>query len=436
MDKTTTATILGTILGLAAGVAGMVFFGPAADHSDDVAELEERMIDLTRERNETRDALKQAEKLADDAEAERDRQIKISNELSDELRRKGEATGAEADKIEELQKGLDELKRETDERLRLKNARIDKLEGLLEDNGILEHLSDEEIQARIENLNGSFDTAFTNRDKKAAMEALWDMQKLGPRAYDTTIEAWRRLAEDFGLAPWGEGPGEMDMNMQEFVSLIGNFGLIEHGLTDQDVDPAFRINSIYALPWWNGEAPGKRARLAGDVLSRGEGYELEAAVGALRDINDPTTARYLSDFLLQDSSNPGARSLAVTVLAAKNTPGGWATIEDIAESDPDESVRQAARQALAQRDAEVAGILITQVIEDYQAALAGIKLGDILTHYNGVRVKSLSDVNNAKGEVEPGQSVEVIVRRGGEDVTLTVGEGTIGINGVSVTPKD
>ena len=70
------------------------------------------------------------------------------------------------------------------------------------------------------------------------------------------------------------------------------------------------------------------------------------------------------------------------------------------------------------------------------AALAGILLGDILTHYNGVRVKTISDVNMAKRDVEEGQTVKVIVWRGDKEITLSLGPGQIGINGVAVEPKE
>ena len=436
MDKATTASVIGTILGLVAGIGGMLLLAPRGGDDAELARLQQQVAALSRQMDEVDEARKRDTEALTDANRRRDIAETANRELAEELEAKANHTGDARDDARNWKEAHDKLKAEAAEQARLDKARIGDLEGLLEDNGILEHLSDEEIAARVEKFKGAFETAFLGRDKAAAMQALWDLQKLGPKAYDAAIEVWKKMAEDFGLDPWGQGPGTMGMSFQDYVSLINKFGLIEHGLTDPGVDPAFRIASIYGLPWWTGEDPTKRTKLAGDTLLRAEGYEARAAIEALRDINDPATSRYLSDYLTANSDNPDARVLAVGVLATKNTSDGWAAIKDAAENDPDDKVKAAAQQALAQQNVTVAGLLINFVGPDSQAALAGIKVGDIMTHYNGVRVKTIADINNAKSGVEADQSVQVVVRRGDSDVTLTLGPGQIGINGVAVAPKD
>lgn len=432
MDKATTASVLGTILGLAAGIMGMLMFAPPADNS----EMEERLAAVVRERDDAiaeRDAATQA--LGTEVD-KRKQWEKTSRELAEELDSKATSKGdLEADARDWKDK-YDQLKRDSEEAARRREARIDDLEDLLEENGILEHLSDQEISARVSRLQAEFSTAFTGKDKKAAMQAIWDMQKLGPGAFDAVIEAWRKMSEDYGIPPNGGGPGELGLTMQEYVSLITNFGLVEYALTDPNVGADFRINNLYGLPWWSNEDAARRSQMAGDVLGRAQGYEAQAAVAALSEIPDPSTARYLADYVVSNTDNPAARTAAIQALARKNTPGGWAAIKDAAENDPDPGVKAAAQSALNQQDPPVAGVLITQVIESFQAALAGIKVGDIMTHYNGVRVKTLADINNAKQAVPEGEAVEVILRRGEADVKLTLGAGMIGINGVAVTPKN
>lgn len=431
MDKPTTTAIFGTLLGIAAGILGMLVINPTGDTAKAPESASQVTVDSPDD-----ERIEELEGELRRLRAERDQYEATASELADELSAKvGESTDAK-DRSAGWKKKHDDLKAATDEAARRKDARIDKLEGLLEDNGILEHLSDAEIAARIERHQGAFETAFVNKDKKTAMQALWDLQKLGPKAYDAAIAMWQQVAHDFGLEPFGEGPGELGLNMQEYVSLVSNFGMIEYGLTSPEAPEDFRIAGIYGLPWWSSEDPAKRARLAGDVLLNSDGYEARAAIEALRDINDPATTRYIGDYLLANTDNPDARREAVRVLAQKDDGDAWAAIEDVAENDPDPDVKAAAQQALAMKDPPVAGVLITAVIENYQAALAGIKVGDIMTHYNGMRVKTLSDVNRAKGDVSEGETVDVIVHREGSNVTLKVGSGMIGINGVAVTPKE
>jgi hypothetical protein len=433
MDKATTAAILGTIIGLAAGVFGMVFFGP--DRGDDQALA--RVSTLQSELDRAADELANAQRALDEERRGREAECRAAADIA---RQHDESSAARADEREELVALRDELhalKTGRAEDKRQADARIRELYAVLEKHGIVDHLSEAEIRQRIESAEQSFRGAFDTLNKKDAMQALWDMQKLGPLAYDTAIELWRLMAADFGIGEnWGRGPGKLGMNRQEFVSLISSFALIERGLTDPDVALDFRINAIYGAPWWSSEDPEKRAALVGNLLLGASGFEARAAVESLRDMNAPSTVRYLSDFLAQNTNDPAARTMAVRVLAAKNTDEGWAAVEKAAQSDSDPGVRQAAQESLGQRNPTAEGLLITFVGPDSQAALAGIKVGDILTHYNGVKVRTVQEVIAARDQAPAGQAVPVVVRRGSSDVTLTLGPGQIGINGVPVTPKE
>jgi hypothetical protein len=432
MDKATTASVLGTILGLAAGVIGMLLFSqPRVDMVS-----EEEITALTRERDEKQAELDDAKRALEDEVNRRKRSDQANLDMADELERQADNNGTDAEAAKEWKDKHDKLKTSSDEELRNKQARIGRLEDMLADNGIYEFLTDAEIAERVTDLKTTFETAFAGKDKKSAMQALWDLQKLGPKAYDAAIEVWKKMAEDFGLDPWAGGPGTMGMTMQDYVSLVSKFGMVEYGLTDPDVDPSFRVSSLYGLPWWANEDSGKRAKLAGDALMRAEGYEAQAAIEALRDIPDDSTPRYLADYLSSNTDNADARKAAVLALAQKNTAAGWAAIEDAAANDPDPGVKEAAQSALNQKNVPIAGVLITQVLAEYQAALAGIKVGDILTHYNGDRIKTMAELTAAKAKVAEGQSVQIVVRRGEKDETLTLGSGMIGINGVNVAPKE
>ncbi len=430
MDKATTGAVLGTILGLAAGVGGMIAFAPRDDGrleemEHKVATVDADLKKLQDERDELRRSLEKANR-----DVESGRQLaETAGDLMDEK-------GRHEARARELEAELKALKETAGEERRQNEARIKRLEKVLADNGITQHLSDEEIAARINALEVEFNTAFGGKNKKAAMESLWAIQALGPRSYDKAIELWRKLAEDFGLNPWGEGPKELGMTMQDYVSLISEWGLVEKGLTDPSVPSDFRVASIYGTPWWSSEDPDKRAKLLGEILLTGSGYEVEAAIDALGDINSNSATRYLIDYLARNRDNPKARKLCISELAAKNTPDAWAGIEDAAQHDKDEDVRKHAQTAVDSNNVSVAGIRITFVDANSQGALAGIKLGDILTHYNAVRVKTIADINTAKAQVAEGESVKVTVRRGADDLTLTLGPGMIGINGVAVNPKE
>lgn len=431
MDKATTSAILGTILGLAAGVGGMVFFGPARDDGRS-EELAQQIENRDGEIDDLRDKLDQALK---DNEAAR-KAAEANKGFADDVARLTQEKGDERKRANELQAQLDSMQADGGEERRQMLARIERLEKLLMDNGIYDFLSDAELAAHQQRLAAEFETAFGGRNKRAALDALWKVQALGPRAYDTAIELWRKMAADYGLNPFGQGPGEMGMTFQEYAGLISQWGLVEKGLTDPNAGDDFRIYSIYATPWWSSEDLAKRARLVGRTLLNSSGYESRAAAEALRDINDPTTVQFLADYVGQNRDNPDGRKFAITILAGKDTDAAWAAIEDASKHDSDESVRKHAQDTLDARNVSIAGVRVTSVGAESQAALAGIKVGDIMTHYNETRVKTIQEIINARDEVGPEESVKIVVRRGTEDLTLTLGPGQIGINGVAVAPKD
>ncbi|MFB6262001.1 MAG: PDZ domain-containing protein, partial [Bradymonadaceae bacterium] len=65
-----------------------------------------------------------------------------------------------------------------------------------------------------------------------------------------------------------------------------------------------------------------------------------------------------------------------------------------------------------------AGVLIGSVQEGLPAAKAGLKRGDVITHFDGERIKSIQDLMFAVAETDPGTTVTVEVLRDGEKKTF------------------
>ena len=66
------------------------------------------------------------------------------------------------------------------------------------------------------------------------------------------------------------------------------------------------------------------------------------------------------------------------------------------------------------------GVLVVQIDKNSSAAKAGLKRGDIITHFNGKEVKSINELNNAKINMRPGTEVTVTVYRDDEGEKLTI----------------
>ncbi|MDC1142016.1 PDZ domain-containing protein [Planctomycetota bacterium] len=435
MSNGTISAILGTVIGLGAGVGGMIAFGHQDDGAaEDFTAITKRNTDLNVERDELEGQLagmdKQLKKLQQELENER----KVSNDLLNERDDNPNAEAADASKAALEAKDDAAAKAEA---LRIANAKLSKYEALLLENGIYEFLTPERREELSREFKATFETAIAGKSKAEAMKALQSLQMLGPKYFDDSIKLWEVMAADFGVGKnWENGPSELGMSMQEFVSLVPSFELIEYALKNPDAALKFRESMLYGLEWRTDEDANKRTDLAGNILLANNAKQSAAAIYALQKIDAPGSVRYLSEFVSGNTDDTDGRKAAIAALQSKGTDAAWAAIESAAKNDSDPDVRKSAAKALATRSVSVAGVQITFVDENAQAGLAGIKIGDIMTSYNGKPVRKLGDVNAAKASVKEGQSVIVELYRDGKPMKLTVGPGTIGINGIEVKPKE
>jgi serine protease Do len=76
-------------------------------------------------------------------------------------------------------------------------------------------------------------------------------------------------------------------------------------------------------------------------------------------------------------------------------------------------------------DAKQDGALVHQVIEDRPAQRAGMEPGDIIIRYEGEDIEDLAELRLLVARTEPDASVELTVRRDGEEKALNVTVGTL-----------
>ena len=65
-------------------------------------------------------------------------------------------------------------------------------------------------------------------------------------------------------------------------------------------------------------------------------------------------------------------------------------------------------------------VVITAVLGKSPAAAAGLKVGDQIVEINGKAVRSLDDVRRLTAEVVSGKMLPLVVRRGGENISVRV----------------
>ncbi|MCB9895237.1 MAG: PDZ domain-containing protein [Planctomycetes bacterium] len=74
-------------------------------------------------------------------------------------------------------------------------------------------------------------------------------------------------------------------------------------------------------------------------------------------------------------------------------------------------------------------VKITQVADGYQAAEAGVQVGDLIIQYNGVIVNNMTELVNEVQSTKEEDSVTMVVVRDGSTLSFRLKGGRIGING-------
>jgi S1-C subfamily serine protease len=70
------------------------------------------------------------------------------------------------------------------------------------------------------------------------------------------------------------------------------------------------------------------------------------------------------------------------------------------------------------------GVELEEVISEEPAARAGLQSGDVVLEADGEPVESANDIQNAVAAKKPGDKVQLKVRRGDDELTVTVTLGT------------
>jgi serine protease Do len=88
-----------------------------------------------------------------------------------------------------------------------------------------------------------------------------------------------------------------------------------------------------------------------------------------------------------------------------------------------QGITPAIAKSLGMNPDEPTGALVATVTPSSPAAKAGLKPGDVIVSANGKPIKSVHDLPRLVASMPPGQQLELNVRRGGKDMTVTATTG-------------
>lgn len=271
------------------------------------------------------------------------------------------------------------------------------------------------------------------KGKKEVLAALRELGALGTDAAAEFYDAFGAVSA-IGNPFSGEG-NTLKLTFPEYFSLMSD-NMSMYTLTEgRSVAPDdAKIWAMYGVAYGSPMDASDKAKLFGGFLDTGDKGLASHAIETLGLTKDPAAVPYLMRSALNGGFEPDVRAKALNTLINFGDDVDWNQVSSL-ENDPDPRVASAARVGLATRNPGATGLLITTVTPDGAADKAGVKVGDIITRYNGVEVRDVNSLIQARNATADVLEVPIVVARGNGSVTLQVPKGQLGIDGRAVEKK-
>lgn len=198
--------------------------------------------------------------------------------------------------------------------------------------------------------------------------------------------------------------------------------------------PGFRTLAAWSLPW---VVPRERAIsvLTEGALRETDPTAQQAFVASLARMRDSRVDAALGK-IFADAARPAElRARIAIALSDAADPAIVEMLREAAAGDADASVRAAAKTVLTLRDPPVDGYALMTVAPDGAGAAAGLRVGDIVTAYDGHPVRTTEEFQAAiEGAADDGAPATVTIAflRAGEPATADVRRGRLGVQGRAV----
>jgi len=291
-------------------------------------------------------------------------------------------------------------------------------------------LSVAEKESRIAALRAETPLWLDRGDGEAAIAALRELAGIVPEGRAAAMELALLINSDVN------GDGRLRLSDVQFYGGLGDPGvktLMDWALVRPETPTGFRVLAAWSLPWT--QAPAKTLEQFARALDGEPTPDVQRALVAnLGRLKSPEAERLLGAILTDADRSVDLRVQAAGALVMTEDEGLLRGLEIAAEKDEDSRVREAARVALVERDPPATGYLVTGTLPESQAAAAGLRAGDVLVSYDGLATRTVEALRDASAAATGAEqvSVVVVVVRDGEEVTLTMRPGRLGIFGRAV----
>lgn len=287
-------------------------------------------------------------------------------------------------------------------------------------------LATEQIEARRIEIKSRLDAAWETKNGRAVLDALHEMEALGPGVYADLMQEWIRVDEDHSAS------NELGIDKYTWRrEWGGSTELLRASIDDPGSPVRFRYSAVHMLP--EREAPQPTAEYLRDkLLNERDEHAIMQMAETLGELGDPAAIDALITVVRRHFERFYAKSTVVTALGQFDDTRTISELRLIAGAEAEhEAVRAAAESALLRVAPPVTGLLITRVSPGTKGASAGLKTGDILTKLNSQPITSKDAIHFGSGELK----FEVFSEGVFKDVTVEPGALGIEYDFVKAKPR-
>lgn len=363
----------------------------------------------------------EAEKKAEQFKRERDRLIEQATE-----RRAGEKAAEEANL--KIRRERDAFERELAEERQKSKALEEEVKGLPDKLAVEARIAEARKKGRViaDDIAAMMEKG---EGKDALLKSLRELIKLGTDAMPEYWEAFLLISakgDAFG------GNNDLGLNWMESASLMpSSYADFTLGPGAKDAPTNAYIWAMYGTAYNMGKAPEDKIKTLGEILANGDKQFAIHAVNAMNAAMTPLAAPHLAQAATNGGYDPDVRAAAILGMAAYESAADWNSIEQL-RNDSDPKVAEAARSATNVRDSTAnppaTGYLATSISTEGSAYRAGMRVGDIITRYNGQAVTDQATLVAARNAAGEDLQVVVVIQRGAQSLTLTLPTGPLGVS--------
>jgi hypothetical protein len=287
-----------------------------------------------------------------------------------------------------------------------------------------------DVEQRLADLSVAFDDAFAAGDGDAVMTILREMRGMGAEAYPVKVSMINQLLED------REGDNVLELRPRHMYRSMGRDPeFYQFALQSEDASGALRLAAVHAMRWRN---DGGGTEIFVEQLQVETDERVIAALAeqlGRRPTGDDFGSDSVSaivEALDREYENGETAEALLFALAATHSDFSKEALNQYAQTAISADVSESLEAALRMASSPMAGLGVTAVSPNTQAASIGLEKGDVIVSFDGKTVNRRRQLIGMVRAADPETAVTIEYYRDGELNEAEVYGGYIGVGIMSI----